>query len=206
MRITTPLYSSISAAEKEVIVVSPYFVPRKVGIEAFSKISASGVDVIVITNSLSATNQSSVHGGYAPARKPLLKNGVRLFEVRADAEVLGSELVADNDAKTTLHTKSFIVDRKEVFIGSFNFDPRSANINTELGVIIKSPDLAQNLAEQLVAAIPGKTYEVFLDEKERLRWRTDEGKVVIYDKEPNTSWGQRFMAGFMRILPIRGQL
>jgi len=96
----------------------------------------------VITNSLAANNQSSVHGGYAPSRKPLLKSGVKIFEVRADADVSGSEIVAASGAKATLHTKAFIVDRREMFIGSFNFDPRSANNNTELGVIIRSPELA----------------------------------------------------------------
>jgi putative cardiolipin synthase len=135
--ITTPLRESLLSAENEMIVISPYFVPRKAGIEAFSEVRGRGIDVTIITNSLAANNQSSVHGGYAPSRKPLLKAGVRIFEVRADADVSGSELVAASGAKATLHTKAFIVDRKELFIGSFNFDPRSANINTELGVIIR---------------------------------------------------------------------
>ena len=77
----------------------------------------------------------------------------------------------------------------------------------ELGVIIRSPELSRELVENVINALPEKTYELFLDEKERLRWRTfDNGAVVIYDKEPHTSWRQRFVAGFMRLLPIRGQL
>jgi len=205
--ITTPLRESLLSAQKEIMVVSPYFVPRKSGIEAFSEIQGRGIDVTIITNSLAANNQSSVHAGYAPSRKPLLQNGVKIFEVRADADVSGSELVAASGAKATLHTKAFIVDREEVFIGSFNFDPRSANINTELGVIIKSPELAQMLAAGIDAALAKQTYEVFLDEKGNLRWRgLENGQEVILDKEPQTTWSQRFSAGFMRILPIRGQL
>lgn len=205
--ITTPLRESILGAEKEVIIISPYFVPRKKGIEALTKLQASGVDITIITNSLAANNQSSVHGGYAPSRKPLLAAGVRIFEVRPDADVSGSEIVAGSGAKSTLHTKAFLVDRKEVFIGSFNFDPRSANINTELGVIIRSPDLAERLGGDIDAALAKQTYEVFLDKKGRVRWRGYEnGDEIIYDKEPRTSWWQRFTAGFMRILPIRGQL
>jgi putative cardiolipin synthase len=205
--ITTPLIESLKSAEKEMIVVSPYFVPRKTGIEAFSEVQSRGIDVIIITNSLAANNQSSVHGGYAPARKPLLKNGVKIYEVRPDADVSGSELVAASGAKATLHTKAFVVDRKELFIGSFNFDPRSANINTELGVIIKSPEMAEEFAEVVDTKIPAQTYEVFLNEQDQLRWRSlENGEEVIYKKEPHTTWWQRFVAGFMRILPIRGQL
>jgi putative cardiolipin synthase len=94
-----------------------------------------------------------------------------------------------------------------LFIGSFNFDPRSANINTELGVIIRSPKLSEWLASSVEDSLKKGTFEVFLNEDGRLRWRGREnGEEVIYDKEPQTTWGQRFSAGFMRILPIRGQL
>ena len=205
--ITTPLRESLLSAKTETIIVSPYFVPRKTGIEALSEMQRSGVNVTVITNSLAANNQASVHGGYAPSRKPLLESGVQIFEVRDDADVLGSELVAASGAKATLHTKAFIVDRREVFIGSFNFDPRSANINTELGVIIRSPELANHYADRILAALPEQTFEVFLNENGKLRWRgLRDGEEVIFDKEPHTTWWQRFVAGFMRILPIRGQL
>ena len=206
--IKTPLRESLLSAEKEVIILSPYFVPRKSGIEAFSELQARGIDVTIITNSLAANNQASVHGGYAPSRKPLLKSGVKIFEVRADAEISGSQIVAAGGAKATLHTKAFIVDRREVFIGSFNFDPRSANINTELGVIIRSPEMAEEFAASLEKQIASQTFAVFLNEKGQVRWRgyDDDGTEVILDKEPQTTWGQRFSAGFMRILPIRGQL
>ncbi len=205
--ITTPLRESLASARSEAIIVSPYFVPRKAGIEALAAMQASGVEVIIITNSLAANNQASVHGGYAPSRKPLLKAGVRIFEVRPDAEIAGSELVAASGSKATLHTKAFFIDRREVFIGSFNFDPRSANINTELGVIIRSPELAEVFSERIMKALPNNTYEVFLNEKGKLRWRgLENGEEVIFDKEPQTTAWQRFVAGFMRILPIRGQL
>jgi putative cardiolipin synthase len=205
--IKTPLRESLLSAKFGAIIISPYFVPRKSGIEAISELQRSGVDVTIITNSLAANNQSSVHGGYAPSRKPLLKSGVKIYEVRPDADVSGSELVASSGAKATLHTKAFIIDRREIFIGSFNFDPRSANINTELGVIIRSPELSEAAAEALTAALAEQTYEVFLNENGKLRWRgIEKGQEVIFDKEPQTTWGQRFSAGFMRILPIRGQL
>ena len=205
--ITTPLVKSLQSAESEIIIVSPYFVPRKSGIESLSAIQDSGINVTIITNSLAANNQFAVHAGYGPSRKPLLKNDIKLYEVRPDARIAGSEFVAHSGAKATLHTKAYIVDRKSVFIGSFNFDPRSININTEMGVIIHDPKLAEFFAKSLETRLPTETYEMFLNEKDELRWRAyNDGQEVIFDKEPETTWGDRFKVGFVRILPIRGQL
>jgi putative cardiolipin synthase len=205
--IVAPLADSLFAARNELLIISPYFVPRSSGIERLTELVASGVKVTVITNSLAANNQPTVHGGYAPSRKPLLKAGVKLYEFRADSSVSGSEVVAREDATATLHTKAFIVDRKELFIGSFNFDPRSANINTELGVIINAPEMAAFLADVVEQALAENTFEVILNEKGQLRWRAiDDGQEYLLAKEPQTSWGQRFMAGFYRILPIRSLL
>lgn len=205
--IVAPLVESLASAKDNVIVISPYFVPRKSGVEGFTALRNSGVDVTIVTNSLAANNQFSVHGGYAPSRKPLLENGIKIYEVRSDADVAGAELITYGGAKATLHTKAFLVDDREVFIGSFNFDPRSANINTESGVIIRSTKLAGFFAEGIEEALPQQTFELFLNERNKLRWRSlRDGNEEIYDKEPQTTWGQRFAAGFMRFLPIRGQL
>jgi putative cardiolipin synthase len=205
--ITTPLLKSLRSAEKSLIIISPYFVPRKTGIEGLIELKKRGIDITIVTNSLAANNQKTVHGGYAGSRKPLLKEGIKIYEVRPDADIAGSELVAFSGARATLHTKAFIVDDKEVFIGSFNFDPRSANINTELGVIIKSPEIAATYIDIVEAKAPHQAYEVFLNDKGKLRWRSlENGEIVVYDKEPQTSWWDRFVVGFYRAMPIRGQL
>lgn len=205
--ITTPLREALQSATEGVVIVSPYFVPRKAGIEFLAGLQARGVDVTIVTNSLAANNQITVHGGYAPSRKPLLKNGVKIYEARPDADVEGSEIVAASGAKATLHTKSFLVDRKKIFIGSFNFDPRSANLNTESGVIIESERMGNLFGDRFEARIESQTYELFLNEDGKLRWRGfEEGQEVIYKKEPQSTWRQRFFAGFMRFMPVRGQL
>jgi putative cardiolipin synthase len=205
--ITTTLYGSLAAAEEGMVILSPYFVPLKEGIAALTEIRGRGIDVTIITNSLAANNQTTVHSGYASSRKPLLKAGVKIYEVRPDSEVSGSELMAASGAKATLHTKAFLVDRKELFIGSFNFDPRSANINTELGVIIKSPEMAEVFADIIDAKVSTHTYEVFLNEYEKLRWREyNDGVETIYEKEPETTGWQRFKVGFMKIIPMKSQL
>lgn len=205
--IMTPLVESIRSAEKEFIVISPYLVPRRSGVEGFERLRDRDIDVTVVTNSLAANNQFAVHGGYAPSRKPLLEQGVRIYEARPDSGVAGAELISADSATATLHTKAFIVDRRELFIGSFNFDPRSAYINTESGVIIRSPTLSQRLADAVDAALPEYTYEVFLNGDGKLRWReAQDGEDIIWKHEPKTTRFQRFVAGFMRFMPIRGQL
>ena len=200
--ITTPLIESLKSADRELIIVSPYFVPRKSGIQALVDMQKGGVDVTVITNSLAANNQFTVHGGYAPSRKPLLEGGIKIYEVRPDADVAGAEIIDASGARATLHTKAYIVDDKEVFIGSFNFDPRSAELNTELGVLIRDPELALVYSVLIDEALGDQTFEVFLNDEGKLRWRGyRNGEEVIYDKEPETTWGQRTKAWFARIIP-----
>jgi putative cardiolipin synthase len=174
----------------------------KGGVEGLAALERRGIEVIVITNSLAANNQFTVHGGYAPSRKPLLAAGVEIYEARPDAEVAGTEFVDASGAKATLHTKAFVVDDTEVFIGSFNFDPRSANLNTELGVIIRDPELAALYGSLINDALMEQTFEVFLNDAGDLRWcGYKDGQEIIYDKEPETTWGQRTMAWFARIIP-----
>lgn len=205
--ITTPLAAALRGAKNETIIVSPYFVPLKSGVNGLSELQASGVDVTVITNSLAANNQFAVHAGYKPARKPLLRNGIKLYEVRPDASVAGTEFVDASGATATLHTKAFIVDREAVFIGSFNFDPRSANLNTELGVIIYDSDLGEFFASEIEKKYRDFAYEVFLDSGGKVRWRGwEQGREVVYKKEPETTWWDRFKVGFVGLFPIKSQL
>jgi len=205
--IVTPLVESLRSANNEAIIVSPYFVPLKSGIEGLSAMAARGIDVTVITNSLAANNQFTVHAGYKSSRKPLLKNGVRIYEVRPDASVAGTEFIDASGATATLHTKVFIVDREQVFIGSFNFDPRSGNLNTEMGVIIYDADLGEAFASGLEAHYRDFAYEVFLDADGKVRWRGYEGdEEVVFTTEPHTSWWDRFVVSFIGLFPIKQQL
>ena len=208
MSIAQSLGKTVRSATERLIILSPYFVPRRDGIELLSSLKARGVDVIVITNSLAANNHVAVHGGYVPSRRPLLRNGIRIYEARPDAEVPGAEIFAASGAKATLHTKAFLVDRREVFIGSFNFDPRSINLNTESGVLIRSKKLAGQFEADVEAALDKHTYELFLDERGRLRWRGFEngGREVICKREPQAGWGRRLVAFLMRLMPVRSQL
>jgi putative cardiolipin synthase len=206
--ITTTLARAIRNGQKELIVISPYFVPQKRGIAFFQELRDRGMEITVITNSLASTNHAIVHSGYVPSRKPLLKMGVKLYEFKHDPfDVSGVARGGSDASLATLHTKAFIVDRNDLFVGSFNWDPRSVDINTELGVIIESPELGGLTAGLVDESLATRTYEVILNEQGAVRWVDHAGdEPVVLTKEPDTSWWRRFTAGFYRILPVRGQL
>jgi putative cardiolipin synthase len=166
-----------------------------------------GVEIVVITNSLAANNHSIVHSGYAPWRKKLLEIGVQLFETRPDAQATGVDKSGMARSGGTLHTKAFVVDRQIFYLGSFNWDPRSAYINTEMGLILNSPKFGDLAGRRMDAVLPYNTYRLDVDERGRLEWITFNGdERVVYTKEPETSWWKRFSVGVMGILPVDGQL
>ena len=204
---TAPLREALSSAERELIILTPYFVLDKKGVRGLVALQERGVQVTIVTNSLAANNHSAVHGGYAPTRKPLLAGGVRIYELRPNATVKGSELVSDDDTRATLHTKAFVIDRKKSFIGSFNFNQRSINRDSESGVIIESAALGKTFAEGVEAAVNDQAWQLFLNEDGKLRWRGfDDGVETIYKKDPQSTWGQRAAATLARILPVKSQL
>jgi putative cardiolipin synthase len=127
--------------------------------------------------------------------------------MRPDAGVIKKKVIAGT-SKAALHTKAIVFDRKSVFIGSFNLDPRSADLNTEAGLYVESPELAAQVIEYMDEGVrPENSYRVLLDENGDLYWVTEVGgKQVRYDEEPETTFGQRFMSGLISILPIEDQL
>jgi len=206
-KITDTLAEVVAEAEHELTVISPYFVPRKSGVEYFQTLVDRGLDVTVITNSLAANNHGIVHSGYMGYRKKLLKMGVKLYEVKVTASIEGVERGGSGAELATLHTKAFIVDREMLFVGSFNWDPRSVDINTELGVVIESPEIAGATAAQVDASLATKVYQVELDERGKLQWVDRSGQELrILTKEPDTTWWRRTKAQLGRWLPIHSQL
>lgn len=195
--------------QRDVELVSAYFVPGEEGTAAFAALAREGVRVRILTNALEATDVAAVHSGYARRREPLLAAGVELFEMRrhgatpADGADGGSGPGAFGSSASSLHAKTFSVDRKRVFIGSFNFDPRSANLNTELGFVIDSPALASSIEDAFTQRIPEQSYQVKLDDQGRLYWLepTPDGPVR-HDTEPGTSWLTRTGVRLMSLLPI----
>jgi putative cardiolipin synthase len=194
----------------DVELVSPYFVPTEAGVEAFAWLVRKGVEVKVLTNSLSATDVTAVHGGYAKRRKALLKAGVILYEMQrnpAQAKLAKRKKRFMGSSGSSLHAKTFSVDRKHVFVGSFNFDPRSANLNTELGFVIDSPRLAQRINQAFYDDIPTHAYQVKLTESGRMYWTEQRyDGVYTYTSEPNSSAWRKISARLFSWLPIEGLL
>ncbi|MDO4904014.1 MAG: phospholipase D family protein [Lautropia sp.] len=189
-------------AQRHLTIVSPYFVPTSIGADSLMRLARRGVEVTVVTNALSATDVTVVHSGYVKYRKPLLKAGVKLFELKPDATIVVRRRERlSGSSSASLHAKTIEVDGKQLFVGSFNMDPRSIALNTEMGILIDSPALARQLHQSL-GSDRIDAYELSLDGS-RIRWSTIEnGREVIYTEEPNTTWWKRFGVGFMSLLPI----
>jgi putative cardiolipin synthase len=204
------LLAVIDDAKTSLNIVSPYFVPTRAGVKMLSALTAHGVQVTVLTNALEATDVAVVHAGYAKYRKALLKAGVRLYELRRSAGHSDKRktphragTLLGGSSATSLHAKTFSVDHVRVFVGSFNFDPRSAQLNTELGFIIEDPVMAHEIDATFDTVVPASAYEVRLSDDGQLRWidRSD-GQLVESDTEPGSSIWLRGWIRLLGMLPI----
>jgi len=193
-------------AEREIIILTPYFVPQSEGVDYFHALAQQGVSIVIITNSLASTNQPAVHSAYAKFRKPLLEAGVELYEINPIPQVTAGASDAPLPG-LTLHGKVIIIDRKQVFVGSYNLDPRSADINTEMGLVVNSPELSQNVADTILDVLPLLTYRLVLSQAGHLEWQgpADSG-LPPSTKEPQTRFWLRFSTGFIGLFPIDSQL
>ncbi|MGH7624049.1 MAG: phospholipase D family protein [Gemmatimonadaceae bacterium] len=194
----------IDSPAAELDLISAYFVPGRHATESFAGLARGGVRVSVLTNSLEATDVAAVHAGYARRRKPLLAAGVTLFELkRTGAERGARDRVFGGSSGSSLHTKTFSVDRLRLFVGSFNFDPRSTRLNTEMGFIIESAKLAGGTADAFINGIPDRAYTVRLNQSGALEWveRVD-GREIVYDRDPKTSIWLRAAVQLLSLLPI----
>ncbi len=201
------LAAKVAQARDKALLISPYFVPGDEGVALFNGLVAErGAHVGIITNSLAANDVVAVHGGYAKYRKALLRGGVKLYETRPQRAQAESSLFGSSGA--SLHTKAFVVDDRLGFIGSFNLDPRSIDLNTEMGVLFDDPALGAALRDEyLRLAGPEKSYWVSLNPDGDLRWldrASDPPRV--FDTEPESTRWQRAQAWIVRWLPIESQL
>lgn len=197
------LTAVLGDVEKELVLVSPYFVPSVGGTDALTALSRKGVRISVLTNSFAATDVSAVHAGYVKYRRPLLNAGVRLFELKREAAApTGKDVGLTGSSASSLHAKTFAVDGRRLFVGSFNMDPRSVHLNTEMGLVIESPVLAGELFRALKEKGPAQAYSVSLEDG-GLRWTTrEEGRDVVLDEEPGSGWAQRMTVRILSWLPI----
>ncbi len=200
------LKARIGTPARQLEMISPYFVPDAGNVEHFAALAHSGVKISVLTNSLEATDVAPVHAGYAKRRKPLLQAGVTIFEMKRAPAAGGMEprrSGGSGSSRSSLHAKTFSVDQARVFVGSFNFDPRSARLNTELGFVIDSPALARKVAAAFSERIPERGYRVGLGASGALEWSERKaGKEVVYHREPGAGFWLRVVVWVLGKLPL----
>jgi len=193
---------SLRGARSQILLISPYFVPGRRGTRQLVRLARRGVRVSVLTNSLAATDVLAVHGRYERYRRRLLRGGVEVHELKRGGQE-GSSLFGSGGA--SLHTKAIAVDGRLIFVGSFNFDHRSANLNTEMGTFAEDPRLAELLRQEYARLVdPARSWRVTL-EKGRLCWCDDPGGRTRHG-EPGTTLARRLVARMLGWLPLEPQL
>jgi putative cardiolipin synthase len=191
----------VRRAKSEIIFITPYYVPGDSGVQLIRDLVAKGVQVIILTNSLASNNHVPVHSAYARYRRDVIKAGAELYEIRANS---ARELKDDEKSPDvlTLHTKVFLIDRRYMFVGSLNLDPRSIEINAEMGLLIDSEPMVRSYLEGADEKLSAFAYRVIVNEKGQLEWHGRiKGQEVIETKEPLTSGWLRFKAWLMKIVP-----
>lgn len=200
--------------EKELLIISPYFIPGDAGVAYFRDLHERGVSVKVLTNSLSSTDVPIVHSGYAKYRRALLKIGVELYELNKNFNEDEQKNQKNSKfylSKSSLHAKAFVIDGRHVFIGSLNLDPRSVIQNTEIGVIFEAKELAEDFSQSFDENMKKGAFKIGLrkgkDGHERMVWSgIVDGEDIELFAEPYTSFWERFSAGFLRLIPAESQL
>jgi len=205
--VRSQLTPKVQGAKSEILLASPYYVPLNAGVEGFRNLRDRGVRILVFTNSLASTDMVPAHAGYSHYRKDLLEIGVELYEVKPNVSFDDAKKSGYDFSHTALHMKAFIVDRRYAFVGSFNWDPRSSFINSEMGVFIDSPTLANRAAEKFARRLSTHVFRVRLNADDELEWVDSSGSDdVVYLEEPLTGAWRRFQAGFYGFLPLEGEL
>jgi phosphatidylserine/phosphatidylglycerophosphate/cardiolipin synthase-like enzyme len=179
-------------AKQELVIISPYFIPGKQGVALIGELVSRGVRVRILTNSLASTDSPLVDIGYARYRVPLLKLGVELREMQPKLGQKHARFHPFRSSNASLHAKALVIDQRTVFIGSLNMDERSAKINSELGLVMRSPDIAREVTGLLDDLSTDGSYKLQLDDRGRVEWVAGEGAAQkVWHVEPATSRTER---------------
>ena len=211
-----PVARATRAVQSELLMVTPYLIPGNEGMQLFKDLRQRGVRVRVLTNSLESSTVPLAQSGYMHYRVPLLDIGVELYEIRSllgNARGSGQTEAISRYGNYSLHAKLFVLDRQRLFIGSMNFDQRSMHLNTEIGLLIDSPELARQIAGRFEAMVqPVNSYMLALRRNAEgalpsVVWHTQEGtQAVDYVTEPARSNWQRAKVDLLSLLPLDDEL
>ncbi|HHG3047791.1 TPA: phospholipase D family protein [Vibrio parahaemolyticus] len=193
----------LKSVEHSFVLISPYFIPTEAGTKALTNAAKRGVDITIVTNSLASNDVFAVHGWYAKYREDLLESGIKLWEVKSSAK-LKSKWSLTGSSRASLHAKAMTIDDKTLFVGSMNWDPRSAALNTEMAVVIEQPEYVQAFLAKLPSQLKDNAYRLTLRDGDIVWTNTKTGEE--YDSEPEAGVFRRLGAWFSGILPIEDQL
>ncbi len=201
----------ISKIDTEFLAESAYLIPSEQGLRNMKIMVDRGVRVRLLTNSLMSNNHLTAHSGYMKYRKAILETGADLHELRADAALREhfKAFKGDHEVPAGIHTKSFVIDGEQALIGSFNFDPRSRDLNSEIGLVVSDREFAQEVVAVMERDFdPENSYHLFLNEHGKLRWelKNPDGSITIYTHDPGASIWKRMGARFLSWLPIEKEL
>lgn len=205
------LFKAMGEPNEKVIIVSPYFIPKDEGVELLASWVKKGVEVTVLTNSLAATDVAAVHAGYGQYRSALIRAGVKLWELKpSDLAALKSKDTkrkVTGSSQASLHAKTMAMDDKQIFVGTLNLDPRSFDLNTEMGVLVHSEKLSMMLSDWVYSKMKLFAWQLELKNptEDALVWR-DIVTGEIFKNEPQTSSWRRFQVWFMSLFPIEDAL
>ena len=201
--VAVALAARSAQARREILIESAYLVIGEEGRQLIGSLTAGGVQMNALTNSLASNDVLPNHAAYARVRKNMLLSGLQIHELRPDAAACG-ELIANDGCRAgrllSVHSKAAVIDRETLFVGSFNLNQRSIYLNTEIGLLIDSPVLAGQVAEGIIALLrPENSWSLELDRQGRLRWLAADGVVVSHD--PQTSAWRRAKVWLLSLLP-----
>jgi putative cardiolipin synthase len=211
------LKATIDGVHNELLVISPYFVPGRAGMDFIRQLRERGLRIRILTNSMGSSDVLKVYAFYSRYRKELLAMGVELYELRPDVVHRPHEAdwdAIDSTVRASLHAKVLAFDREAMYVGSTNLDPRSENLNTEVGVIFDSNDMSSDICHRLderllqiawrVEAVPVDT---LFGKDIRLNWVTQEQESTVrLTEEPGQTFWKNLTVALLRMLPIEDQL
>jgi putative cardiolipin synthase len=194
-------FNLFDMAQSELLIMNAYVIPAQSSIDFMQKLQNRGVDVTILTNSLASHDVPAVNSHYEPWRDDLIGAGVELYELRPDGAIKSDvDMPPVVSGFIGLHSKTAVIDRRYTFVGSMNLDPRSANINTEMGVVVDSPDLAEDLARIIERNMQGENaWHVRLDDDGSLNWQNSDETVT---QQPARDGMQRVMNVLMKLGPV----
>lgn len=203
-QVVVRLAQELAAVTNSVLIESGYFIPRRTGADGLGRMSAKGVRVAIVTAALQATDEPLVFSAYQRYRKGMLLDGIELYEYRRDADATSSQRAwkRANSSASAIHSKVLLLDNRKSWIGSFNLDPRSAALNTEIAILVEGPDMAARLRRYLEEAKdPARSFSVRLEDG-RLTWvGEEEGRIRRWTRDPGATGWQRVRAFIYGMIP-----